>query len=180
MPRTTTTKPRPPKALSLKRERKIGRPSIRTPELEDHILRELRSGRTLYAVTRDTGMPALCTVREWAERDENFASRLSQARDEGWEAIVEQALDIADDESLSPHSRRVRVETRHKTAALMRPDRFGQQQRIDLTTQGQALTPLNPLVALARLAALLEQAATTTDGGELTPLPPPDTSTGGP
>jgi hypothetical protein len=60
------------------------RSSIYTAEIADHILRELRSGRSLSEVCRDDGMPHHHTVISWVKQDhEGFAARYRQARQDG-------------------------------------------------------------------------------------------------
>jgi hypothetical protein len=58
-----------------------GPPGLYTPELAGRILREVESGRTLYDVCRDHGIPAYSTVRGWMRKDhDGFAARLRHAR----------------------------------------------------------------------------------------------------
>jgi transposase-like protein len=58
-----------------------GPPGFYTPELAGRILREVESGRTLYDVCRDHGIPAYSTVRGWMQKDrDGFAARLRDAR----------------------------------------------------------------------------------------------------
>jgi transposase-like protein len=57
-----------------------GRQPVHTAELAQHILAQLSSGRSLRAVCRDEGMPALNTVLKWVRDDrEGFAARYRQA-----------------------------------------------------------------------------------------------------
>jgi hypothetical protein len=58
-----------------------GPPGLYAPELAAQILREVESGRTLYDVCRDHGIPAYSTVRGWMQKDrDGFAARLRHAR----------------------------------------------------------------------------------------------------
>jgi hypothetical protein len=53
---------------------------VHTAELAQHILDQLSSGRSLRAVCRDDGMPALNTVLKWVRDDrDGFAARYRQA-----------------------------------------------------------------------------------------------------
>jgi transposase-like protein len=57
-----------------------GRLPLHTPELAQHILAQLSSGRSLRAVCRDSGMPSLNTVLKWVRDDrDGFAARYRQA-----------------------------------------------------------------------------------------------------
>jgi hypothetical protein len=56
-----------------------GRP-VHTPELAQHILNQLSSGRSLRAVCRDAGTPTLNTVLKWVRDDfDGFAARYRKA-----------------------------------------------------------------------------------------------------
>jgi hypothetical protein len=55
--------------------------SLYTAEIADHILRELRAGRSLHEICRDKGMPHRETVANWVTQDrDGFAARYRQAR----------------------------------------------------------------------------------------------------
>jgi hypothetical protein len=61
-----------------------GRRPVHTAELAERILGQLSGGRSLRAVCRDRGMPALNTVLKWVSDDrEGFAARYRQARNTG-------------------------------------------------------------------------------------------------
>ncbi|MDB5516927.1 MAG: hypothetical protein JWQ17_3685 [Tardiphaga sp.] len=75
-----------------------GRPTTYTAEVAKHILLELAEGRTLAAVCRDPGMPAEGTVWQWKDADrEGFAARYRTARKLGYDAMVDEILEIIDD-----------------------------------------------------------------------------------
>jgi hypothetical protein len=60
------------------------RTPLYTAEIADHILGELRAGRSLHDVCCDDGMPHRATVTKWVEQDrEGFAARYRQARQIG-------------------------------------------------------------------------------------------------
>jgi hypothetical protein len=61
-----------------------GRRPVHTAELAERILGQLSGGRSLRAVCRDRGMPALNTVLKWVSDDrEGFTARYRQARNTG-------------------------------------------------------------------------------------------------
>ncbi len=60
------------------------RSSLYTAEIADHILGELRAGRSLHDICRDEGMPHHDTITNWVKQDrEGFAARYRQARQIG-------------------------------------------------------------------------------------------------
>jgi hypothetical protein len=57
------------------------RTSLYTAEIADHILRELRAGRSLHEICRDGSMPHRETVANWVTQDrDGFAARYREAR----------------------------------------------------------------------------------------------------
>jgi hypothetical protein len=69
-----------------------------TAEIEDLILGELKSGRTLTDVCRDPDMPHVRSVQNWLAEDRNgFAARYKKAREIGCDMMADDMVDIADD-----------------------------------------------------------------------------------
>jgi uncharacterized protein (UPF0147 family) len=55
--------------------------TLYTAEIADHILRELRVGRSLQDICREDGMPNRDTVNQWIKQDrDGFAARYREAR----------------------------------------------------------------------------------------------------
>jgi hypothetical protein len=129
-----------------------GRPTIRTPEMVDDILARLSNGEPLAAICRTDGYPHPSTFRDWVNADEELSRRFARAREVGFDAIAEQALDIADDErhdwvlskkgevtdEVAIGRARLRVETRLKLLAKWDPKRYGDK----LELAGDAKAPL--------------------------------------
>lgn len=102
-----------------------GRPTKRTPAVEERILAGLAAGETLSAICREEGMPNRRKVSEWRQKDEEFSARVARARDDGFECIAEECLSIADNTEEEPASRKVRTEIRLKLLACWDPTRYG-------------------------------------------------------
>ncbi len=126
----------------------MGRPSEFTEEGAQAILGRLSAGEPLAQICRDDGMPHASTFRRWCESQANkvdgvsLAIAYAHARDDGFDAIALEALDIADDSKTDtrlgkdgqemPDSEwisrsRLRVETRLKLLAKWDPKRYGEK-----------------------------------------------------
>jgi len=72
--------------------------TLKTPEILDEICRRISSGETLRSICRDkaAGMPGNVAVYEWLEADKDFAERFARARNIGYDAIADEALEISD------------------------------------------------------------------------------------
>ena len=79
-------------------KRPTGRPSKRTPELEDEIMRRISEGETLRSICRDDHMPSWTRIYDWMDTDPDLSARFARAREKGEEAILQQCMDISDDD----------------------------------------------------------------------------------
>lgn len=75
----------------------LGRPSTFTQELADEICQRLSDGETLASICRDDHMPAVRTVSHWTDKHSEFKADFAHAREEGFDAIAAETLEIADD-----------------------------------------------------------------------------------
>ena len=75
-------------------KKKTGRPSKYSTELAAEICERLSNGEPLRQICRDDHMPAWQKIYEWMARDEELSGAIARARDQGYEAIAEEALII--------------------------------------------------------------------------------------
>ena len=113
--------------------------------LIDEICNRLSEGEPLAQICRDAHMPDRTTVFDWAKADEPTSQRIAQARIEGFDAIADECLEIADETThdfketdLGPvfnaeHVQRskLRIETRLKLLAKWDPKRYGDKQQVE-------------------------------------------------
>jgi len=121
-----------------------GRPTTFTPEAAAEIIDRLSTGEPLAQICRDEHMPATRTVSGWKEVHPDFAADFARARDDGFDAIALDCLEIADDASGDtivtetgerPDTEwiarsRLRVETRLKLLAKWDPKRYGEKMAL--------------------------------------------------
>jgi hypothetical protein len=120
------------------------RKAARDPALEDLLLTGLAEGITLRKLCRRHQLsPA--TVQRWRMEDRDFARRFALAREAGFEAIAEETLEIADDDTGDTIGKekvdgtvaiaknpdnvaraRLRVETRLKLLSKWAPGKYGE------------------------------------------------------
>lgn len=130
----------------------MGRPSDFTPEIADAICERLSKGEPLAHICRDETMPAVRTVSDWKKAHADFSADFARAREEGFDAIAAECLDIADDvsrddkwigtesgdERVVPDTEwisrsKLRVETRLKLLAKWDPKRYGEKLQQEIT-----------------------------------------------
>jgi hypothetical protein len=131
-----------------KAPKKIGRPSKYTPELVAEICQRISTGEPLRQICRDEHMPHWTQVYEWLSRDDSLSLRVARAREAGYDAMAEEALEIADtprlgakkvfssgaedgedsmtvtEEDMLGH-RKLQIETRLKLLACWNPAKYG-------------------------------------------------------
>ena len=126
-----------------KPRKKIGRPSKYTPELAAEICERLSNGEPLRQICRDSHMPAWTAIYAWAAADKDLSERIAQAREQGADAIAEEALEILDSppeyvltkqgeavDSGYVTWQRNRAEMRLKLLAKWHPKKYGDRQII--------------------------------------------------
>ena len=158
--------------------KKMGAPkgsgSKYTEELAEQICVLVSNGVNLRKVCRMEGMPSWRTVYNWVTEFPDFASRLAHARDVGYDALAEEALEIADtplvgikkvfnsgddgkdtmtvtEDDMLGH-RKLQIETRLKLLACWNPRKYGNKVAVG----GDADNPAKIQVDVSLFDAILE------------------------
>lgn len=133
------------KAAAPKEPKKAhGRPSLYSAATAAAICDRLAKGEPLANICRDDNMPAVRTVSDWKAAHAEFSAAFACARDEGYDVIAAECLDIADETSLDTiygengerantewiSRSKLRIETRLKLLAKWDPKRYGEKLAI--------------------------------------------------
>lgn len=144
----------------------------------NHVIAELSGGRSVHRILKeDDDMPPANVFWHWHYSDDELAAKISRAREHGVEAVIDQAMAIADTQEegdviteetseggkegsrrmtrrqrsdMLAH-RKLRVETRLKYAQMIAPRKYG--PKLDLTSDGKAISLAAELDAARRRAA---------------------------
>lgn len=139
----------------------------------DEIDAWVSAGKTLREYGRQDGKPSRRLIDKWRKDDEDFRARIARARDDGFDALAEECLEIADDASNDWMERqdddgnaigwrvngdhvtrsRLRIETRLKLLAKWDPKRYG-----DHVGQGPGDDPATFAARLATVTAAMRAA----------------------
>lgn len=118
--------------------------------IKSEICTRLAEGEPLRQICRDLHMPAWRTIYDWLEADSEFATRFARARQLGFDAIAEEALEIANTPIVGEETeddgdkvkvkradmlghRKLQIETRLKLLAKWDPKRYGERQQVEVS-----------------------------------------------
>lgn len=146
-----------------------GRPSKYTPEISQEICERLSKGEPLAQICRDEHMPSTSTISTWKANDSELSANIARAREDGYDAIAEECLRIADatenDTLNTEHGERantewisrskLRVETRLKLLAKWDPKRYGEKLAIGGASDLPPLQTMSDTDLAAKLATLM-------------------------
>lgn len=142
-----TTPENAPEAPKKKMGAPKGSGSKYTEELADQICDLVSNGVNLRKVCRMEGMPSWRTVYDWVVARPDFAARLARAREMGYDALAEEALEISNTpvmgqkqvmgdkstyttvEDMLGH-RKLQIETRLKLLACWDPKKYGNKVQL--------------------------------------------------
>ncbi len=109
-----------------------GRPSDYSDQIADEIVRRIAAGDPLAKICREEGI-GRTTVYAWREAHPEFSERFARARLIGFDAIAEDALEIADEQRGDPVRDKLRVWTRFQLLAKWDPKRYGERVATEIT-----------------------------------------------
>lgn len=134
----------------------------------DKVCERIALGEPLRQICRESGFPSYGAIYDWLEVQPEFASRFAHARARGFDAIADEALEIADDATNDYMLRRragdedgeggkvldaehvqrskLRIETRLKLLAKWDPKRYGERT----TLAGDPENPLIPAIDVSK------------------------------
>lgn len=134
--------------------------TVRTPEIVEDILLNVSEGITVAELCRKHGI-GRATFYDWLTEDQELAGRFARAREVGFDAIAEEAIEIAEDGSNDWIERRredgsidevlnhehvqrskLRIETRLKLLAKWDPKRYGEKQLIGSDPENPLPSPI--------------------------------------
>lgn len=117
------------------------------------ILERLALGNSLRSICRDLGISESDTRYHVTENPEMFA-QYARARNAGFDALADQAIEIADDKDEDANSRRVRIDARKWYLSKLRPDKYGDMTRTELSGPAGGPVQNKLIVEIVRPLAL--------------------------
>jgi len=130
-----------------------GRPSDYTPEMGEAVCNRVRQyGTLLEALERHPELPGSTTVYRWLAAHEDFRDGYARAREDVMEMWADDIVRVAEDETIEPNARRVRIDTKKWLMSKIAWRRYGDK----LVHSGD---PENPIQIMHRRAGITEMTA---------------------
>lgn len=130
-------------------KRKRGRPSIYSRELAETICRRLARGETMRSICDDEGMPDITTVFKWEAESPEFIHLSSRAREHGTHMMADECISIADNPTLDPNDKRIRIDTRLRLIGKWNAKKYGDKIAMEHDVQHKFI-PLDELADKVR------------------------------
>ena len=121
---------------------KMGRPSDYLEEVADDICSLLANGESLKTICERPGMPSRNTAYRWLRENQDFRDNYARATEDRADAMFEDILTIADTVKADPveiAKAKLKIDTRKWVLSRMNPQKFSDQQSLDITTQGESI-----------------------------------------
>jgi len=113
-----------PTVLMAPRQR--GRPTDYTPEMADLICQRLmEEGTLLEACEKHSELPGTTTVYRWLAAHDDFRVKFARAREDVMEMWADEIVRVANDQSLEPNDRRVKIDTKKWLMSKIAYRRYG-------------------------------------------------------
>jgi len=132
----------------------------KTDKLCEEVLARISKGEPLTHIAKDLNF-SVQSWNRWLREDEELAFAHARAREDGGDAIAEEALRLADAvEAKSEHVQKAKlqIETRLKLLAKWHPKRYGDKQTHDIgNREGEALKVEHSSVSADVLSSLTQR-----------------------
>ena len=130
-------------------KRKRGRPTSYTQELAEEICARLSTGETLLKISQDEHMPCLRTLLRWEVENPEYCQLSARAREHGTNVMADQCITIADDPTLDPNDKRIRIDTRLRLIGKWNAKKYGDKVSMEHDVQHKFI-PLDELADKVR------------------------------
>ena len=129
-------------------------------DIQQRLVAEIQTGRSLRQVCTDEGMPHFTTVLRWVALDADFASKYARARTAQADTLfdrmeaVEEAVAAG---TMDSHAARVVLDSMRWRASKLAPKVYG--DRLDVSVSDNRISISGALLAAQSRLALLHDAA---------------------
>lgn len=103
----------------------------------------IAEGKSIRAICKRKGMPAMSTVFKWLSQDEEFAEQYARAKDQQADNLFEEVLEIADEAKPETVAvAKLKIDARKWMAGKLRPKKYGDKLELDHHSSDGSMTPV--------------------------------------
>ena len=119
----------------------MARPTIYSEELEDRMLEEIASGRSVISLCREEDWtPNADTWYRWMYKIDGLSDRYTRAKSISSEFHADQILAIADSaDNQNYQVARLQIDSRKWVASKLVPNKYGEKSQIDHTSSDESM-----------------------------------------
>jgi len=119
----------------------MARPTIYTVKLEDRMLEEIASGRSVISLCREEDWtPNADTWYRWMYKIDGLSDRYTRAKAISSEFHADQILAIADEaDNQTFQVARLQIDARKWVASKLVPNKYGEKSQIDHTSSDESM-----------------------------------------
>lgn len=119
----------------------MARPTIYSEELEDKMLEEIASGRSVISLCREEDWtPNADTWYRWMYKIDGLSDRYTRAKSISSEFHADQILAIADSaDNQNYQVARLQIDSRKWVASKLVPNKYGEKSQIDHTSSDESM-----------------------------------------
>jgi len=119
----------------------MARPTIYSEELEDRMLEEIASGRSVISLCREEDWtPNADTWYRWMYKIDGLSDRYTRAKSISSEFHADQILAIADSaDNQNYQVARLQIDSRKWVASKLVPNKYGEKSQIDHTSSDDSM-----------------------------------------
>jgi len=119
----------------------MARPTIYSEELEDRMLEEIASGRSVISLCREEDWtPNADTWYRWMYKIDGLSDRYTRAKSISSEFHADQILAIADEaDNQTFQVARLQIDARKWVASKLVPNKYGEKSQIDHTSSDESM-----------------------------------------
>lgn len=103
----------------------MARPTDYNADIAAEICARIALGESLRRICAEETMPCQRSVYIWLGKYPEFMQQYALAREDQAETHADEMLEIADDVTEEPNSRRIRIDTRKWIASKLKPKKYG-------------------------------------------------------
>lgn len=138
-----------------------GRPSIRTPELENSLFEHMAHGGSVADWCAQESNPGYTTIMRWRDEIKEFREKYTRAQEDQGDFYAEKVVSTAEQclpDAIEIQRAKLKIDSYKWAAGKRKPKDYGDKSSVDVTSGGKPIESLTDEERAARTLAILDEA----------------------